>query len=509
MLRLLALASLAALAAAQSGTGSTVAAAAVSFYISPAGNDVSGDGTITAPWASPSRAATAVRQVNAGMSSDIYVYMRNGAYFMTETLELAPADSGMNGYSVHYASYPGETAVLDGGVPISNWQLVDAANNIWAAPLPALTRQIYIGEDRMNETWIGNATTFGYNLLSKDDTVITSTGYLTNNTWLLQAAQTVVPAIRPSTEGGAALTNDAASRSGAAGATPQGAQQSASDVEFLYRMEGCQWVEDRVRVASWELVEYPAGSGLNCLNITFVQPGWYMIRNKNYPDSYPSHVFGLYAALAGSLSAQDSNGLIGGDRDVSSGASGSGDGDGTAVPGSGYVHWDAPTNTGTVFYKARAVDGDMSAVSAWAAVLDGPLVRLTGDRYAEPSINPVSSIAFENVTFQHNTWTGPSGQCAYVPDQSGIIFNCSDVPSMPGLGHATHPVPGSFELHTAHNITVSGCVFKHVGSTGITVDDGSQFVAISRSFFWDTSCHAVRFGQVSVRESADVDVVLL
>ena len=285
----------------------------------------------------------------------------------------------------------------------------------------------------MNETYLGNASVYGSQLLSARDSAVTPWGFLTNSSLLVAAAR------HP--------------------------RQRAADAEFLFRMVGSQWVEERVRVASWTLL--PDGA---TLNVTMAQPAFIMLRNKMYVGDFPSHIINLFAALEGSLDAG---------------------GEGAAVPGSGYA-----SASGDFFYRARPAD-DMAALDAWAGAVDGPLVSLRGDRAAQPSALTVNDVAFLGLTFQHGAWLQPSGPAGYIPDQSGIFYEASDAPNMPGMGHALGGrVPGALELVAARGVSVDGCVFRNSAASGVTADEGSQRVAVTRSLFLDLGCHAARFGQV-------------
>lgn len=278
--------------------------------------------------------------------------------------------------------------------------------------------------------------------LTERDANITSWGYVITNATIIAALTQLWPGV-----------NLAPADYMAALRLNNGTAQRPNDIELLFTSVGCQWVEDRVRIQGWEL----ATDG-SYLNVTLVPPGWAMARQKPYPDTFPT----AFINVRGSLS----------------------------VPGTGYYS----LSEGTVYYVPRPGIDIMPSLQAWKAVLNGPLIRLSGDRYAQPSIDAVRFINFERLTFRHNTWLRPNECGGYSADQSGIVWDCAQPP--PYEGHATMPVPGALELHAAHNITVSDCRFEHLGSTGVTIEDGSQSVVVQSSSFWDTSCHAVRLAQV-------------
>ena len=109
---------------------------AVCFYVDAAA-EPGGEGTKESPFATLTEAQEAVRAVNIGQTSDIYVYLRQGTHYLTEALEFTPADSGSNGFSVHYMSYPGEEVTVSGAKTLHGW--TEGADGIWqtSVELPA------------------------------------------------------------------------------------------------------------------------------------------------------------------------------------------------------------------------------------------------------------------------------------------------------------------------------------------------------------------------------------
>ena len=101
------------------------------FYVAPTGDDGQA-GSEAAPFRTLERARTAARALTAGMTGDIVVYLRGGVYPLTTTVTFDAADSGLNGFHVIYAAYPGETPVLSGGQRLTNWTA--AGGNLYRAP---------------------------------------------------------------------------------------------------------------------------------------------------------------------------------------------------------------------------------------------------------------------------------------------------------------------------------------------------------------------------------------
>lgn len=96
------------------------------IFISPIGNDMSGDGSFEKPYQTLSKAKDVVGTLNSSMTGDIIVYLRGGTYHIEEPLAFGVNDSGSNGYNVIYQAYPGETPEISGGKRLdSQWEQVD------------------------------------------------------------------------------------------------------------------------------------------------------------------------------------------------------------------------------------------------------------------------------------------------------------------------------------------------------------------------------------------------
>jgi len=103
------------------------------FYVdSQKGNDAN-SGTESEPFKTIKRAQAEVRKYNRLMSSDMYVYLKGGTYYIDETLEFTDADNGFNGFNVIYQAAEGEKVSISGGVEITNWELHDREKNIYKA----------------------------------------------------------------------------------------------------------------------------------------------------------------------------------------------------------------------------------------------------------------------------------------------------------------------------------------------------------------------------------------
>jgi uncharacterized protein (TIGR03437 family) len=125
--------------------GAAAAPTSVTYYVSPSGND-SWTGMLAAPngansdgpFATFDRARAAVRSLNKSGLTQISVQFRGGTYFLPATAQFAAADSGTANLKITYQNYPGESAVISGGMRIANW--ASAGANQWKTTLPAATR---------------------------------------------------------------------------------------------------------------------------------------------------------------------------------------------------------------------------------------------------------------------------------------------------------------------------------------------------------------------------------
>ncbi len=91
---------------------------ALDFYVSPTGDD-SNPGTMSEPYATLGQAQAAVRSALLTAFEPINVWVRGGTYTLSDTLEFGTADSGSESVPVTWSGYPGETAVISGGIELS------------------------------------------------------------------------------------------------------------------------------------------------------------------------------------------------------------------------------------------------------------------------------------------------------------------------------------------------------------------------------------------------------
>lgn len=90
------------------------------FYVATNGSDQN-PGTKDAPFATVHAAQEAVRAVNEDMQGDIIVNIEEGYYFLDETLDLRPEDSGFNGHRVIWKGAGEDKTVLSGGERVTGF----------------------------------------------------------------------------------------------------------------------------------------------------------------------------------------------------------------------------------------------------------------------------------------------------------------------------------------------------------------------------------------------------
>jgi hypothetical protein len=129
-----------------SGTGGMPTGQAA-YYVSPTGSDTN-PGTETEPFQTITKARDVVRTINSNMTGDIYVYLRDGTYRITDAITFEPQDSGTGGHRIYYQAYPGETPVLNGATSVTGW--TQHSGDIYQAALNRTTklRNLYVNDQR-------------------------------------------------------------------------------------------------------------------------------------------------------------------------------------------------------------------------------------------------------------------------------------------------------------------------------------------------------------------------
>ncbi|MCM8757270.1 MAG: right-handed parallel beta-helix repeat-containing protein [Candidatus Omnitrophica bacterium] len=143
---------------------------ATNFFISPQGND-QWSGTLPEP--NPTRTDGPLATLAAGQKKvrelrakgelawPVYVYLRQGIYYLKEPIVFTPADSGAENrpllgagqpdYPVIYAAYQNETVTLSGGRLIQGWQETTVNGQAaWVADIPEVKQ----GKWSFRQLWV-------------------------------------------------------------------------------------------------------------------------------------------------------------------------------------------------------------------------------------------------------------------------------------------------------------------------------------------------------------------
>jgi hypothetical protein len=117
-------------AGGSAGATVTVGAAPTWFlWVSPDGDDASGDGTQAKPFATVAAARDHIRELAGLPAGGIQVNIKRGWYYQEETLVFTPEDSGEAGSPIVYTTAPGEAtegepsqAVIHSGEAVTGWR---------------------------------------------------------------------------------------------------------------------------------------------------------------------------------------------------------------------------------------------------------------------------------------------------------------------------------------------------------------------------------------------------
>ena len=83
------------------------------YFVSPYGSD-NNAGTIDSPFKTLEKARDTIRTIEK--NNDIYIYLREGDYYMSESFSLDSQDSGNSSGTVTYSAYNDESVTLHGDV---------------------------------------------------------------------------------------------------------------------------------------------------------------------------------------------------------------------------------------------------------------------------------------------------------------------------------------------------------------------------------------------------------
>ena len=122
-------------------------ARAANYFVSPSGADTN-PGTLEQPFATPQRAQQAARQVKG--REPVAVFLREGTYYLPETLTFTAEDSGAKAAPVVYQAYQKEQVVISGGARLKDLKWEPHRDGIMKAQVPAgfATDQLFVNGER-------------------------------------------------------------------------------------------------------------------------------------------------------------------------------------------------------------------------------------------------------------------------------------------------------------------------------------------------------------------------
>ncbi len=408
----------------------------IEIFVATTGDD-NGTGTAEQPLATVEAACKKARSLNQAMQSDIYITIRQGAYYLEAPLELqGDLDSGRNGHRIIYQAYgygtdEQEEVVLSGGQEIAGWQLYDKVKNIWTAGIGDVhTRQLFVEGKR--------ATRASASLSA--ELVKTANGYHLSGQQAMQWGspgdlEFVYTGIYPWSEARIGVDTIQADQDGSAIIMKQPAFDWATK---LYKHKSK--VSDKEKVAGME-----EAAGL-------------------------AAIYGLERPSA----IENGLGFL-------------------EQPGT-FVFDSSKSGAHKIYYIPRP-DEKMPHVKAVVPVLE-TLVRGAGTENM-----PLRNIAFQGLTFAHTTWLQPSGPNGFLHYHGATYYKGGSLQEVEWAEGSTVIVPGESELtpsalvfEQARGIVFADNHFTHLGAGGLEFAVGCSFNSITGNIFEDISATAIIIG---------------
>lgn len=122
---------------------------AATFYVSPppTGSDVNA-GTSTAPFATISRAITAVKGVDKAVAGTTVVTINKGTYLLTQPLLINDSAGGSAVHRVIYKAADGDAVLISGGITASGWTQAAGKPYYQTSIIPTEVRDLYVAGER-------------------------------------------------------------------------------------------------------------------------------------------------------------------------------------------------------------------------------------------------------------------------------------------------------------------------------------------------------------------------
>ena len=428
---------------------------AADIYVSPAGSDRN-PGTRQAPKAtltSALRQARELRRLNdASFKEGITINLLGGTYSLYEPLFLRPEDSGTAESPTIIRSFPGEQAVLSGGVRIDGWK---RQGKLLVADVPDFNgylldfRQLYINGQKAVRARDVQDFEKMHRIRSVD----------VENEILYVPAAAVKKLLQPSLVETSPCGKQSLVETSPCGKQSLGETSPGGKAEMvLHEM----WCVANLRIRSIEVQGDSAA-------VRFHQPESRIQFEHPWPRpmvTTTGHNSAFYLTNARELLDQ---------------------------PG----EWYYDRKVGKLYYYP--LKGEVIREAIVPAIETLVNVEGTLDR-------PVSHIRFSDIGFQHTTWMRPS-QKGHVPLQAGMYLTDAYTltPKMvrpdgnhllDNQGWLGRPA-SAVRLSAAQHIDFEDCRFEHLGSTGLDYEWGTYGGTVRNCLFRDIAGNGIVAGSFS------------
>lgn len=156
----------------------------------------------------------------------------------------------------------------------------------------------------------------------------------------------------------------------------------------------------------------------------------------------------------------------------------------------------------------------VNGVDPNGADIEAPALQtlVTGDGTLE---NPVHDIVLRGLQFSYATWLAPSSPDGFAEIQTNIRITGDQRAQPQGTCNFTVPAgtcpfganaqdPGNVAFRAAHNITIEGDTFTHLGAAGLAFGFGSQHNLVRGNTFSDISGIGISLGNTNDPHPSDV-----
>lgn len=396
-------------------------------------------GTVSAPLKTLTAAKNVARELNDG-SSDIEVVLRGGEYRLTDTLTFTADDGGKNGHSVTWRGFDGENAVISGFTEITDWEIYDSGKNIYCASVPEGFNTRQLYVDGVKARR-SRSTSYEVNPYSHLDHTCELGVNSRNNRELYFYKDELAD------------------------------WNNFENVEVHLLTA---WTENILRLKKYDesgsLKTVTVNNGdsegtVEAAAVRLQEPESTRLFNRAHPDitgstlGYKSRSY-YYFENAYEFINEDGE-------------------------------WYMNTKTNTLYYKASA-GTDMNAVRVTAPAIE-TLVKVEGEVGVR-----VQSLSFENITFEGSTWLKASEEGLVGGQASQYVLTSS----LENKVTVLHPSAG-FSAANAENLSVSGCIFRHMGATALDFYQGVSDSLISGNEVYDVAGNGISVAKFVQDESTE------